>query len=316
MIRYIKNNDIDTDKWDECIQHSFNGNVYAYAWYLDIVHENWDALVQDDYERVMPLPVSRKFRISYIYQPFFVQQLGVFSKSILTPEIVQDFICNIPKKFKLVDINLNSYNTPDRNLFHISPNKNHVLDLINKYATLSEKYATNTKRNLKKSLKYNLSLVKGIKPETLIQLFRNNKGKEIKNWGETEYQRLHRLMYMAIYKGRGVVYGVFNEHNQLCAGAFFLKSNNRLIFLFSATNQQAKETAAMTFLIDSVIREFAPGKLVLDFEGSNDTNLSRFYKGFGAKEVTYPRLRINNLNVFFKPLYKLMLRIKNYKTIF
>ena len=290
--------------------HAFNGNVYAYSWYLDIVHENWNAIVEGDYERVMPIPASEKWGIPYIFQPFFVQQLGVFSKTILSPEIVQAFIRNIPKKYRLVDINLNSYNTLDSSNFDIIPNKNHVLDLINKYTTLSGKYATNTKRNLKKSLKYNLSLIKGIKPETLIQLFKTNKGKEVKNWGETEYQRLHRLMYMAIYKGRGLVYGVFDARNQLCAGAFFLKSHNRLIFLFSATNQQAKETAAMTFLIDSVIREFAPGKLVLDFEGSNNANLARFYKGFGAKEVTYPRLRINNLNIVLNIFYKLMLRIK------
>ena len=51
-------------------------------WYLDIVHENWDALMEDDYERVMPMPViTKNWRISYIFQPFFVQQLGVFSKT-------------------------------------------------------------------------------------------------------------------------------------------------------------------------------------------------------------------------------------------
>jgi hypothetical protein len=311
MIRYIKNSEINTEKWDECIMNAFNGIVYAYSWYLDIVHENWDALVEGDYERVMPLPVSEKLGVHYIFQPFFVQQLGVFSKSILTPEIVRVFIEHIPDKYKLVDINLNSYNMLDSKEYDVVMNKNFVLDLINKYTTLSSKYATNTKRNLKKSLNGKLSKVKGIKPESLIQLFRDNKGKVVKKWGETEYQRLHRLMYMAIYKGRGLVYGIFGEHNQLCAGAFFLKSHNRLIFLFSATNQLGKQNAAMTFLIDSVIQEFSPGKMVLDFEGSNDKNLARYYKGFGAKEVEYCRLRINKLNKVLNIFYKLSLSIKN-----
>ncbi len=310
MIRYIKNSEIDTDKWDDCIRQSFNGIVYAYAWYLDIVHENWDALVEGDYERVMPLPVSRKFSISYIFQPFFVQQLGVFSKPILTPDIVKEFIKKIPQKFKLIDINLNSFNTVDRKLYDVSPNKNFVLDLINKHPSLSKKYATNTQRNLKKSLNSKLSITKGIKPESLINLFKANRGKTLGIWKENEYQRLNRLMYMAMYKGKGLVYGVFSEHNQLCAGAFFLKSHNRLIFLFSATDKLAKETAAMTFLIDSVIREFSPGKLVLDFEGSNDKNLARFYRGFGAKEVEYLRLKRNTLSWFLNILYKLNLFLK------
>ena len=304
MIRYVINSKIDTEKWDNCIRLSFNGIVYAYSWYLDIVHENWDALVEDDYERVMPLPASRKLGVSYLLQPYFVQQLGVFSKKILTPSIVQLFLESIPQKYSLIDINLNSFNTVDANTFDITPNKNHVLDLINKYPVLSKKYSTNTSRNLKKSLRSNLSLVKNVKPENLIQLFKSNRGKKLKNWKEKEYQRLHRLMYMAIHKGRGQAYGVYTEQNQLCAGAFFLKSQNRMIFLFSATSEEAKKSAAMTFLIDSVISEYAPGELVLDFEGSNDKNLARFYRGFGAKEVEYLRLRKNNLNLLLNLFYK------------
>jgi len=310
LIRYVINSKIDTVKWDNCIKLSFNGIVYAYSWYLDIVHENWDALIEDDYERVMPLPASKKLGVSYLLQPYFVQQLGVFSKNILTPAIVQLFIESIPKKYSLIDINLNSFNTSDINTFDITPNKNHVLDLINKYPVLSKKYSTNTSRNLKKSLKNNLSLVKGVKPENLIQLFKDNRGKKLKNWKEKEYHRLHRLMYMAIRKGRGQAYGVFTEQNQLCAGAFFLRSQNRLIFLFSATSHEAKKTAAMTFLIDNVIREYAPGKLVLDFEGSNDKNLARFYRGFGAKEVEYLRLRKNKLNLLLNVFYKFKLFLK------
>ena len=310
MIRYVINSKIDTEKWDNCIKLSFNGIVYAYSWYLDIVHENWDALIEDDYERVMPLPGSRKLGVSYLLQPYFVQQLGVFSKNILTPAVVQLFIESIPKKYKLIDINLNSFNTTDTNSFDITPNKNYVLDLINKYPVLSKKYSTNTSRNLKKSLKNNLSLVKGVKPENLIQLFKDNRGKKIKNWKEKEYYRLHRLMYTAIRKGRGQAYGVYTEQNQLCAGAFFLKSQNRMIFLFSAASEEAKKTAAMTFLIDSVIRDYSPGELVLDFEGSNDKNLARFYKGFGAKEVEYLRLRKNNLNLLLNMFYKVKLFLK------
>ncbi len=310
MIRYVINSKIDTEKWDNCIKLSFNGIVYAYSWYLDIVHENWDALIEDDYERVMPLPGSRKLGVSYLLQPYFVQQLGVFSKNILTPAIVLLFIESIPQKYKVIDINLNSFNTTDANSFEITPNKNHVLDLINNYPVLSKKYSTNTGRNFKKSLKNNLSLVKGVKPENLIQLFKENRGKKLKNWTDKEYHRLHRLMYTAIRKGRGQAYGVFTEQNQLCAGAFFLKSQNRMIFLFSATSEEAKKTAVMTFLIDSVIREYSPGELVLDFEGSNDKNLARFYRGFGAKEVEYLRLRKNNLNLLLNMFYKVKLLLK------
>lgn len=80
MITYLTHNQIDKQRWDDCIKQSPNGNVYALSWYLDIVHPRWEALVEDDYVSVMPLTGNRKCGISYPFQPFFVQQLGVFSK--------------------------------------------------------------------------------------------------------------------------------------------------------------------------------------------------------------------------------------------
>lgn len=48
-------------------------------------------------------------------------------------------------------------------------------------------------------------------------------------------------------------------------------------------------------LIDQLIRQHAATNSVLDFEGGNDASLARFYQGFGAREVSYPALKINNL---------------------
>jgi hypothetical protein len=58
----------------------------------------------------------------------------------------------------------------------------------------------------------------------------------------------------------------------------------------------------MTFLFDNVINEFAGTQVVLDFEGSNDENLARFYRGFGAKEVYYKVLKYNMLPFPLKQL--------------
>ncbi len=41
----------------------------------------WDALVLDDYQAVMPLTWRSKFGIRYLYQPAFTQQTGIFSAS-------------------------------------------------------------------------------------------------------------------------------------------------------------------------------------------------------------------------------------------
>lgn len=311
MINYLKNNEIDKKKWDVCISQSFNGNAYAYSWYLDLVHEGWEALVEDDYERIMPLTAAKKFGISYLFQPYFTQQLGVFSKNKLSPKIVENFLENIPSHFKFVEINLNSFNKISSAKTESVVNKNYVLDLINPYEKIAIKYTTNTRRNLKKSQKNNLSISKNIKPEELIQLFRSNRGSRLKKWNDSHYNILQRIMYTAIYKGKGMLYGVYTEFNELCAAAFFLKNNNRLIFLFSGADESARENGAMTLLLDSVIKEYASSRTVFDFEGSNDVNLARFYRGFGAKKISYPGLRINNFSFPLKQLFKIYKGINN-----
>ena len=108
-----------------------------------------------------------------------------------------------------------------------------------------------------------------------------------------------------------MLYGVYTEFNELCAAAFFLKNNNRLIFLFSGADESARENRAMTLLLDSVIREYASSRTVFDFEGSNDVNLARFYRGFGAKKISYPGLRINNFSFPLKQIFKIYKGINN-----
>ena len=81
MIHYLKRKDIDIVKYNTCIEASINTRIYAYSWYLDIVATNWDILVLNDYEAVMPLPWRQKYFIKYMYPPAWTQQLGVFSKS-------------------------------------------------------------------------------------------------------------------------------------------------------------------------------------------------------------------------------------------
>ncbi len=313
MISYLKHEEIDTEKWDDCISNSFNGRIYAYSWYLDMVNENWEALVENDYERVFPLTPGKKFGINYLFQPRFTQQLGVFSRSVLSKETVNRFVDVIPRKFKFIDINLNSFNPLKSESGKIEPWLNHELDLINSYEKIASNYSSNLKRNLKKAEKSPITLVKNIKPENVIDLFRQNKGKDLKNLTEDDYQLLRRLIYVMIYKRIGEIVGVYNEMNELCAGAFFIRDNKKVIFYFSATNTYAREHAAMPMIIDSFIRDNTHSHITLDFEGSNDANLARFYKSFGAKELTYPHFGHNKLNPILKFGFDLIRKIRSQK---
>lgn len=300
MIKYLTNNEINKDRWDDCIKNSVNGIVYANSWYLDIVADGWSALVENDYERVFPLISGKKWGIKYLFQPVFSQQLGIFSQTLLTEEVVAKFLKAIPPQFKFAEINLNSYNKLHPGKYQSVEWINHELDLINAYDKTFNGFSTNLKRKIKKAEKADLSILSNIKPEEIIRIFKENKGKELKTIEEVDYQKLRRLTYMGIYKGLVHNYGVYSSKNELCAGAIFLRSKHKIIFLFSGLTDEGRDLNAMALLISSFIKDHSQHHITLDFEGSNDPQLARFYKSFGATKSTYPHLKINNLPIFTK----------------
>ncbi|MDY0101560.1 MAG: hypothetical protein RBS07_01400 [Lentimicrobium sp.] len=292
-IRYIEHHNIDLVAWDNCINKAVNGNIYAWSWYLDMMSSGWDALVEGDYEAVFPLPFREKAGIYYLYQPFFSQQLGIFSVNPITPEIVDSFLDAIPLKFRFAEINLNTFNNPDNNRFNIRYNVNHELDLIEPYEELRKRFSENIRRNIKKAGKQGIMISTNVKPEDIINLFRDNRGKDFTHLKGYDYRRLQRLAYQCVGQSKAICYGAFTQNNTLCAGAILFFSHRKAIFLFSGTDKVARENGAMSFLIDRFLQDSAGNHLTLDFEGSNDSNLARFYAGFGATALSYPSLVLN-----------------------
>lgn len=300
MIRHLKNEEIEREKWDECIAGAFNGNVYGFSWYLDIVSPGWAALVEDDYLRVFPLPVKQKLNIVYSLQPYFTQQLGVFSRSALNTEEVASFLQAIPPVLRFIDLNMNVFSRVQAGEWKVAEMANFELDLIPDYERLRERYSPNIRRNLKKSAESNLLIVKSVRPEEVVTLFRENRGKQFGNLGSEQYAVLLRLIYASIHKGMAQVWGVYDAHNELCAGVVWLFSHQEAIFLFSGLSETGRGNGAMPFLVDSFIRDHAGRQLTLDFEGSNDEGLARFYRSFGSKKVSYCRVVINRLPVWLR----------------
>lgn len=294
-MRHLKNNEIDRERWDECIRKSFNGIIYAYSWYLDMVAPQWEALVEGEYKSVMPLVTGKKLGIRYLFPPFFVQQLGVFSVDKLTAEDVLRFLKSVPAEFRYWEINLNTFNKVVGKDFEYRPNLTHELDLIEPYESIRKNYSDNTKRNVKKGEQSGISLSANPSREEIITLFRTNRGRDVKALQEPQYDILRRLLQVLDARGRLHARGVEDENGNLLAGAFFADANGKVIFLFSGLSEEGKEKGAMYLLIDRFISENSQKNLVFDFEGSNDPQLARFYRGFGAKECVYLQARCNRL---------------------
>jgi len=310
MIRYLQNSEIDYDKWDTCIGSAINGNLYAWSWYLDIISEGWGALIQGDYEAVMPLTFRKKYGVGYLYQPAFSQQLGVFSPMYPSEQAVNAFLEELTRHFRFAEINLNRFNKPGHAAFSVKYRKNYELELIGEYHQLTEHYSSNTARNIKKARNAGIQLQENVDPKSIVSMFRNEKGKEIQQLKGTQYQMLEKIIYQGIHKRIANVYGAYDENNQLCAGVFILESHHRLVFLFSANNQVARDKGVMPLLVDYIISKFSGKPLTLDFEGSEIPGLARFYAGFGSVETKYPALYYNRLPLVMRAGLRLLKAVR------
>ena len=126
-----------------------------------------------------------------------------------------------------------------------------------------------------------------------------------------EYNRLLNLVDTAQKHEKCLVLAVQNTDNQIVAGAFFMLSHNKIVFLFSGSDESNKENHGLTFLLDYVIKRFSGTQNILDFEGSDNDGLARFYMGFGGEEKNYQELKFNKLNKISNFALKILKRNKN-----
>lgn len=294
-IRYIVHSDINKEAWDNCIDNALNQLIYAYSWYLDAVSPGWDALVLGNYEAIMPLTHRKRFTLSYLAQPLFTQQLGVFYTNLEHMNATNDFLNAIPEKFKLIELNLNTFNVPSNPSFTSKQNVTCHLELHQSYGEIVKNYSKQVVRNLKKAHQHHLRIADSIEVEQVIQLFKQGRGSTLKKFGNKAYQLLIKLVSVLKQANSVQCLGVLNNDGVCIAGALFVIKNESAIFLFSGVNTEAKTSGAMSLLIDHFIEKYAQSNITFDFEGSNDANLARFYLGFGSKEVHYYGIRRNKL---------------------
>ncbi len=281
-IKYLKHKIIDFDAWDACIKNAHNSRIYGYSGYLNAVADTqWDALILDDYQAVMPLPFRKKFGLHYVYQPRFAQQLGVYSQEKIN---VTEFIKNIPKKFIKTSQNLNSSN----NLQHIKTTEftNFVLPLSDSYPNLYQNFDKNTRRNISKFHKTDIEILKHEDFEKAVNFkvrhakhdFDENAGEILKNVFSF-IQKKHKLF----------VYEALNTNKDSIAYVTFTEADNRIYYPMSEALSEAKENSVTFGIFNKIIKENAGFGKTLDFEGSNIEGIARFFKGFGAIEENYYR---------------------------
>lgn len=282
------NKDIDKQKWDRCIENAPNGLLYAYSYYLDVMSENWDALVMNDYKAVMPLTWNKKFGIAYLRQPAFTQQLGIFGNCIFENNVTETFVNKALDLFPFAEINLNYCNEYKK---ATAIKSNFILSLNQSFIEIEKGFRKDFVKNIKNN---NLVFSGSDDVEKAIGLFKKNYSERIET-SEKDYENLFHIYNLLKTKKQILVREVSSKDGTLLATSIFLKDSKRVYYVMSATLKEGRDRQANYFLLYHVIKEFSDQNLIFDFEGSEIPSIKLFFKKFGAVEQPYPFVRINNL---------------------
>jgi len=294
VIRYCPHNEIDRQKWDECIARSLPSLPYAFSWYLDTVSPAWDSLISGNYEAVMPLAFKRKWFVTYIHKPYYAQQLGIFSPEILDETAVESFIRQIPLKFRYINTNLNELNRLSDHLTAFT-NTNHLIRIDMDYQQIKNGYSRNCRRNIKKAKDAGLTIGMETDDRAFVKFIFGNLEDRILTLDPEQFTMLEKIIAYAREKARGQISGVHTPQGKLCAAGFFMQTLDRQVFSVCASSEEGKKNEAMYLLVDDLINRSAGQKTWFDFSGSNIPGIAYFNQSFGARAVSYPTLHMNRL---------------------
>ena len=298
MINYIKRKDLEVEKYDACIENSIQSSIYAFSWYLDIVADHWDVLVFNDYEAVMPIPWRKKYFITYIYPPFWVLELGIFSTNKNIE--IDGFLRVLFAKFKLIELRMNTSNVFDGFSKSLINKQMQSISLQKDYTELYKNYRKDRKKDIQKAIKKDLTEKWNDTPENLITLFKENVGKRTPIIKEKDYTILLKLLYACIEKKLGEILSIYDKENRLVASGFFIKHKKSISILLSSTDFKNRKNGANTFLIDRAIYTYQNNFDLFNFGGSSIKTIANYFLSFGAETQEYQHIKYNKLPFFLK----------------
>ncbi|MBK8347101.1 MAG: hypothetical protein IPL08_05540 [Saprospiraceae bacterium] len=240
-IRFVPFEEIDKNKWNGTVHYAPNGNIYGYHWYLKSIIKEWDALVEGDYQSVMPI-----FRnLVTDFQLACLPELGPY-----TVHAVSDDRCDLFYKWwdqHSTDKNYHfnhAFTAPLQTLYpdKFLPGTMEFIDMNMSHLDLQNAYHPDAKEALQKQNDDIFEYGGQGKPELLLE----NENINIEN-----KSTLYRLFYQAIQRSAGYHSRLTNMHTGLQANFFIMSFQKELYISYAGQNNDA---ATELKLLDTLIK--------------------------------------------------------------
>ncbi len=300
--------------WNDFIARSPQAAPYGCAWYLDVVWPGWKAVIVSEkgqWLAVLPLKISRKYGISYVFNPPFCQYVGLFFGEIakknatqafaLKKKLVKAIVEALPKEVKVFNVKFApefDYPLP----FHwagyeLQARYSYWIDNQADKLAIFKNFEERTRTYINKAVKSGLVVQSVESIDAIIELANARSAYPLdgvllkKLWAALRQQQI------------GTALEVRDTNGRLHAGLIYQQFDNKLLHLFSAFDAELGNQGGMSLAIWRSIEAAGPAVQVIDFEGSMLEPVEHFFRGFGTRPVPYLQVKKNS---FPKLLHWLM----------
>ncbi|MCS4302832.1 hypothetical protein [Chryseobacterium sp. BIGb0232] len=292
MIRRLKYNEIDFVKYSQCLDRSEQRKYSAAKDFLDTTApKQWEILVYNDYEAVMPVPFVRKYGVKIVHNPKLCQQLGVFSEKD-DVNLNEKFLDYLESHYLIRAYPFNDGNEL-RTPFRIKKN---FLIYPDAYEDVYTRYSPKRKRKLRldqevwdhselRSVSY--GEVKPFIESNIIGLSKESDLAGFMDIYETFYN-LKYLKFLAFYY-QGKIINVIATYSDC----------GMVALLGNFSDKEYVKLSGASVLIDRMIKETIATH-IFDFEGGDIPNIEEFFRGFRPELKPYAIIERSKKDLFKK----------------
>ena len=291
-LQIIPSHQIDTAKWDNCVEANANGLIYATSGYLNAMADNWSGLVIDDYAAIVPLPWRRKWGIVYLYTPPFTQQLGFIGTKAISPQEIKHQLTSFAK---YGDYLFNDANTSLSDALGCSPCNNYISNLNRHYEEIKASYKKSFQKNVNRANHQELFYTESLDIDEATTLFYQYNKLKISHVEQSSLANFNQLCKKWQPAGKVMIRKVTNAHGELLSIVLLLTDSKRYYNLINYTSEAGRLVEANYYLYDHVFRELAGSKKLFDFEGSDLPGVKAFYESMGGVGQPYSHWHFNEL---------------------
>jgi hypothetical protein len=262
-LHYLTRNELDTVRYDKCIEFSVNGSLFAYSWYLDIVAPNWDVIVDEHYKCVMPLPyIIRKHKKQLIH-PNFIPHLGIISNYLLVPSLISLFYNELLTRFDEISLILNKMNNIfDENDTNILSAEYWEKDLTTAYNQHNNNYLNTQYEQINfrntNNYKFNIEL----EFSQLLHFWAVEPFQSSHYYNENDVEILKQLVKELNARNLIKVLGI-NINDQLSSISVWVWSNMKIFLLMQLASKESIENNLPLINLDYFIQEHSQKTITL-----------------------------------------------------